>query len=246
VIIAEDTENSEYMLRKLVEEYMKWGLQIIFGKTEYLTLDTGAGIVTETGQIRSVNKFKYLGSILEATGATTLEIEKRISEGRKVIGMLNAVLWSKTVLHKTKKLMYQALVQSILLYGAETWSLNTKQANKLLATETEFWRRSARKSRKEKVRNVTIREVMEVRKNILEVIEEKRLRWFVHVKRMPGNRLPLKVLEWEPEGTRRRGRPKERWTDGVRRSMTNHGLKEEVTRDRDRWRNLVLGEGQPL
>jgi hypothetical protein len=46
---------------------------------------------------------------------------------------------------------------------------------------------------------------MEVGKNILEVIEEKRLRWFGHVKR-----LPLKILEWEPEGTRRRGRPKER------------------------------------
>jgi hypothetical protein len=53
---------------------------------------------------------------------------------------------------------------------------------------------------------------MKVGKNILEVIEEKRLRWFGHVKRMPGNRLPRKVLEWEPEGTRRRGRPKERWS----------------------------------
>jgi hypothetical protein len=91
----------------------------------------------------------------------------------------------------------------------------------------------------------TIREVMEVRKNILEVIKEKRLRWFGHVKRMPGNRLPLKVLEWEPEGTRRRERPKERWIDGVRRSMTNHGLTEEDTRDRGRWRSLVLGEGKP-
>jgi hypothetical protein len=55
---------------------------------------------------------------------------------------------------------------------------------------------------------------MEVGKNILEVVEEKRLRWFGHVKRMPGNRLPLKILEWEPEGTRRRERPKERWMDG--------------------------------
>jgi hypothetical protein len=61
---------------------------------------------------------------------------------------------------------------------------------------------------------------------------------------MPGNRLPLKVLEWEPEGTRRRGRPKERWIDGVRRSMTNHALTEEDTRDR--WRSLVLDEGKPL
>jgi hypothetical protein len=65
-------------------------------------------------------------------------------------------------------------------------------------------------------------------------------------KRMPGKRLPLNILEWEPEGMRRRGRPKERWKDGVRRSMTNHGLTEEDTRDSDRWRNLVLGEGKPL
>jgi uncharacterized membrane protein YsdA (DUF1294 family) len=82
-----------------------------------LTLDPGAGIVTETGQIKAVNKFRYLVSILEATGATTLEIEKRISEGRRVIGMLNSVLWSKTIHHKTKKLMYQTLVQSIYYMG---------------------------------------------------------------------------------------------------------------------------------
>jgi hypothetical protein len=53
----------------------------------------------------------------------------------------------------------------------------------------------SRKSRKEKFRNVTIREVMEVGKNILEVTEEKRLRWFGYVTRMPGNRLPLKIVE---------------------------------------------------
>jgi hypothetical protein len=48
--------------------------------------------VTEIGQIKAVNKFRYLGSVLEATGATTLEIEKRISEGRRVIGMLDSCL----------------------------------------------------------------------------------------------------------------------------------------------------------
>jgi hypothetical protein len=64
VIIIQDTEDAEYMLRKLVQEYMNWGLQINFGKTEYLTLDLGAEIVTETGQIKAVKKFKYLGFIL--------------------------------------------------------------------------------------------------------------------------------------------------------------------------------------
>jgi hypothetical protein len=46
--------------------------------------------------------------------------------------------------------MYQALVQSFLLCGAETWTINIQQANKLLAIEMDFWRRSSRKSRKEK------------------------------------------------------------------------------------------------
>jgi hypothetical protein len=118
---------------------------------------------------------------------------------------LNYII-TKISFTKPKKLMYQALVQSILLYGAETWSLNTQQENKLLATEMDFWRRSARNSRKEKVRNVTIRVVMEVRKNILEVIEEKRLRWFGHVKRMPGNRLPLISLRMGTRGNAKKGK----------------------------------------
>jgi hypothetical protein len=42
VVIAQDTEDAEYMLKKLIEEYMKWRLQINDGKTEYLTLDLGA------------------------------------------------------------------------------------------------------------------------------------------------------------------------------------------------------------
>jgi hypothetical protein len=83
VIIAQDTEDAEYMLRKLVEEYIKWGLQMNFRKTEYLTLDLGAGIVTKTGQIKAINKFKYLGSILEATGATTLQNREKNKRGKK-------------------------------------------------------------------------------------------------------------------------------------------------------------------
>jgi hypothetical protein len=51
---------------------------------------------------------------------------------------------------------------------------------------------------------------------VLEVTEEKSLRSFGHLKRMPGNRLQLRTLEWEPEGIRRMGRPKEKWMNGVR------------------------------
>jgi hypothetical protein len=61
----------------------------------------------------------------------------------------------------------------------------------------------------------TIRAILEVGKNILEVTDEKQLRWFGHVKRMPQ-----KISEWETEGTQRKGRPNERWKYGIRQSMT--------------------------
>jgi len=30
---------------------------------------------------------------------------------------------------------------------------------------------------------------------------------------MPVNRMPQRVLEWETEGTRKKGRPEERWME---------------------------------
>jgi hypothetical protein len=57
-----------------------------------------------------------------------------------MIGILNSVLWSKNILHKTKKTRVPGFSPKIILYGAETWTLNTQQANKLLATEMDFWR----------------------------------------------------------------------------------------------------------
>ena len=51
---------------------------------------------------------------------------------------------------------------------------------------------------------------------------------------MPGNRLTQTVLEWEVEGTGRKGRNKERWMDTVRRGVNNHGLAEEGTGNSDK------------
>jgi len=63
---------------------------------------------------------------------------------------------------------------------------------------------------------------------------------------MPGNRLSRTVLEWEVEGTGRKGRHNERWMDRERRSVNNHGLAEEGTGNRNEWKNLVLGGGKLL
>jgi hypothetical protein len=73
-------------------------------------------------------------------------------------------------------------------------------------------RRSARKSRLEKIKNEHIEGIMGVkeRPDIIDIIKKKRLQWYGHVKRMQEERLPKLIMEWIPGERRKRGRQKKR------------------------------------
>jgi len=64
---------------------------------------------------------------------------------------LNSILWDCDVTPKTKTHIYHAIVKSTITYAAETCCLKTKTVAKLNSTEIDFWRRSARISRKDKI-----------------------------------------------------------------------------------------------
>ena len=63
------------------------------------------------------------------------------------------------------------------MYGAEVWQLPTREINKILSTEMDVLRRSARKSRIERIKNEHIKETMGVKEkpDIIDIIERKRL-----------------------------------------------------------------------
>jgi hypothetical protein len=71
-------------------------------------------------------------------------------------------------------------------------------------------RRSARKSRIERIKNEHIKETMGVKEkpDIIDFIERKRLQWYGHVERMHEERLPKLIMEWIPGERRKRGRPR--------------------------------------
>jgi hypothetical protein len=73
-------------------------------------------------------------------------------------------------------------------------------------------RKTARKSRIERIKNEHIKEVMGAKEkpDIIDIIEKKRLQWYGHVKRMQEERLQKLIMEWIPGERRERGRPKKK------------------------------------
>ena len=68
-------------------------------------------------------------------------------------------------------------------------------------------RRSARISRLDRKTNEYVREKMNKQDTILDEITRKQLIWCGHVERMDPLRLPKIMINWKPEGRKKRGRP---------------------------------------
>ena len=74
--------------------------------------------------------------------------------------------------------IYNTLIKSSLLYGAETWRLTENNKRRVEATEMDVLRRSFRISRKERIRNVTIRKQTGLEEPIIKEIEQNQLTWY--------------------------------------------------------------------
>ena len=91
---------------------------------------------------------------------------------------------------------------------SESWRLTENNKRRVEATEMDALRRSPRISRKEIIRNVTIRQQTGLEETIIKETEQNQLTWYGHVQRMAEVRLPKIELQWMPKQKRTRGRPK--------------------------------------
>ena len=92
--------------------------------------------------------------------------------------------------------IHNALIKSSLLYGSETWRLTEYNKRRVEATEMDALRRSSRISRKERIRNVTVRRQIGLEENIIKEFEQNQLTWYGHIQIMAEGRLPKIALKW--------------------------------------------------
>ena len=194
----------------MAEEAGKTGLQINIGKTEAMHINNKQAdpLQLHKENINEVEKFVYLGSVVNKDGGT--EEECRFNKARYAFNTLRQI-WRSTALSVRNKIrIFNTNVKSVLLYGSETWRV-TKTSTQKLQTFTNRYLINILNIRWPEV--VSNEELWNKAKQIpieMEMKKKRKCGWIGHTLRKPVSNITRQALEWNPQGKRKVGRPKHR------------------------------------
>ena len=75
--------------------------------------------------------------------------------------------------------------------------------------------------------------------SILEVLRQRRLRWFGHVERSTKESWLQKVRKLEIPGQVKRGRPRKTWEQVLNNDLKVKGIQRELAQNRSGWRSAI-------
>jgi hypothetical protein len=248
-LLTRSEQELQDITTKIDETSRRFGLMINAEKTKTMVIEkikeTPITINIQGENIEQVEKFVYLGGLINSDGSNEKEIQRRI--GRRptsqAFGKMNRIWRSKELTKKTKIQVYETMIQPILLYGSECWTMRKQDEKRILTAEMSWLRKIAGVSRLQRIRNDDIRQALGIQTTLLDKVIQRRLRWFGHVERMPFDRIPHNALHARFEGKRNKGRPRLRWIDNITQDIASLGLTLrgalDLTTDRGQWRSFI-------
>ncbi|BHF67337.1 hypothetical protein SprV_0301036300 [Sparganum proliferum] len=145
-------------------------------------------------QLQVVENFPYLGSTLSRSTKIDDEVARRISKASQAFGRLQSTVWNRHGLQLSTKLkMYKAVILPMLLYGAEAWTVNTKQARRLNHSHLTCLRRILSLSWQDRISDIDVLERTGIL-SIYTMLRQLQLRWNGHLVRMDEERLPKRLF----------------------------------------------------
>ena len=137
-LMAHKPGDLQAMLNSFSDASKQFGLSISLEKTEVLfqrapnSVAPQPAIFIDDVELKVVDSFKYLGSMISVDGSLDKEIAYRISKASQALGRLrNRLLNHHNVTLDTKLKVYRAVVLSSLLYGCETWTVYRRHLKQL-------------------------------------------------------------------------------------------------------------------
>nr|KAG5700884.1 hypothetical protein BaRGS_012291 [Batillaria attramentaria] len=222
------------------------GLKINRKKTELMKINTTANTpVTVGGEpIREVESFVYLGSVVDGQGGTDRDVTARIGKARAAMVMLKNVWASKVVSIRTKLRIFNSNVKSVLLYGCETWRTTKTMQQKIQTFLNTCLRRIFNIRWPEKIRNEELWE-RAGQEPVAKQILRRKWGWIGHTLRKPASSTTRQALTWNPQGKRKRGRPRNSWRRDTEAELCKQGTNwtgvARLAQNRVRWRRVVDG-----
>jgi hypothetical protein len=239
-LLAETVDGIKDLIIKVKEESEKMGLYLNIKKTKILTTAANGAvkITINNEEIECVQKFIFLGSVIDRSGKCSTEIKRRIALGRSAMLSMHQIWKSKDISLKTKSRLVSAIVFPIFTYGCESWTLKKADQSKIDAFELWCWRRLLRIPWTAGVTNKGVLERIKPDMSLVGKIIKLRLTYFGHV--MRSDSMEKAMMLGMVSGTRRRGRQRTRWLDNIKTDtgLTMERLKEQV-HDKMAWREKV-------
>ena len=153
MLFADDIVLIDETRRGLNEKLEKWrnsleskGFRLSRSKTEYLKCGfsgaeiDGGEVIMGGVVVPQVEKFKYLGSIIEENGDIEEDVSHRIRAGWQKWRKTSGVLCDKKIPFRLKGRVYRMVVRLALLYGAECWPIKKTQVQRLMVVEMRMIR----------------------------------------------------------------------------------------------------------
>jgi hypothetical protein len=209
------------------------GLKINRSKSECMFINCSGIISIASGPLVNVDEFKYLGSYIRSSFKDTqIRIGIAWAAARKLIN-----IWKSNLSTKLKIKSFRAFIESILLYGSETWTLTQTQLEKLDGTYTKLLRFCLNIHWSEHMKNVDLYHGLP---KISDTLVTRQLMFAGHCFRADQ---PIHhVLFWKPlNGSRNVGRPKMTYIDNIVKYsgyLEIDDIKRKMA-DRNKWREIV-------
>ena len=180
--------------------------------------------------------------------STEVDIRTRKALAWKVCNNLNNI-WRSNLTKNIKVKLFQATVESVLLYGSETWTVTDKIGKSLDGCYTRMLGKALDVSWKD---HITNKELYWDLPKITTQISKRRLQFASHCKRSE-DKIVSELVTWRPtQGRRSAGRPTKTFVDLLHQDtgFTTHEIEacrtegcgkpslESVRRRRSEWSEL--------